>query len=307
MTSTPRREREYTHIAAGTAVLERGRIKGERLVFDDPQAFGRALTDGVFLVDIPEDVNVGTGDAFSRQFHRGPSNPPYGRFRDVGSDAFGDPLLGFHRRANQTEQFLLERRFWHTHFPTGLIVLGEALTRLSRHILCTVLAHTGIPADDWPRATGNCSQNRGTYHLTFNHYRPNHLDLGLNPHKDDGFMTILRATTPGLEVDRHGKWEPVTPDVGCFVINFGLAMEILTAATRTPVTAIMHRVSRQTSERFSFAHFTSSTRTPGEDDSIYRYRPGTGLERVGSSRDLIDENYANSDAPEGRDAGDARA
>ncbi|MFD9904553.1 2OG-Fe(II) oxygenase family protein [Streptomyces sp. NPDC059063] len=245
---------------------------------------------------------MAAGDAFARQFYEGPAATPYGRFRDIGSDQFGDPLLGFHQRVNQIEQFLLERRFWSAGYPAEIAALGEALTRLARAVLCSVLTHVGIPERDWRRATGGCSRAEGSYHLTFNHYRPAREEIGLSSHKDDGFLTILRTTAPGLEVSREDHWETVPADPGCFIVNFGLSMEILTASSRMPVAAIMHRVARQQDDRSSFGHFSSSGCLPGEDEGIYRYVHGSGLERVCGSRELIDENdyeiYAGTDAPE---------
>ncbi|MBA6440732.1 2OG-Fe(II) oxygenase family protein [Streptomyces sp. GMR22] len=252
-------------------------------------------------MEIPAEIDVSAGDTFARQFYRGPSTAPYGRFRTIGSDHFGDPLLGFHQRINQIEQFLLERRFWATDYPPEIAELGEALTRLSQQVLCSVLHHVGIPEEDWARATGGCSQSAGSYHLTFNHYRPAHEDIGLSSHKDDGFLTVLRTTSPGLEVARGDHWEVVPADPDCFVINFGLAMEILTSGSDTPVAAIMHRVARQREDRSSYGHFSSSGCLPGQDQGIYRYAQGTGLERVCGSRELIDENdyeiYAGTEAP----------
>ncbi|MDG9719749.1 2OG-Fe(II) oxygenase family protein [Streptomyces sp. DH24] len=267
----------------------------------DSGARDRALRDGVFFLEIPAELDLSAGDAFARQFYRGPSAAPYGRFRDIGSDHFGDPLLGFHQRINQIEQFLLERRFWATDYPPEIAALGEALTRLSQQVLCSVLAHVGIPEQDWARATGGCFRSAGSYHLTFNHYRPTHEDIGLSSHKDDGFLTVLRTTAPGLEVARGDHWEVVPADPDCFIVNFGLSMEILTADSGTPVAAIMHRVARQREDRSSYGHFSSSGCLPGQDQGIYRYVRGVGLERVCGSRELIDENdheiYAGTEAP----------
>lgn len=247
-------------------------------------------------------MDMSAGDAFARQFHQGRAAEPYGRFRDLGSDHFGDPLLGFHRRINQIEQFLLERRFWADAYPPEITALGEALTGLSRLVLRSVLAHVGIPEHHWRQATGGCSQSAGSYHLTFNHYRPAHEDIGLSSHKDDGFLTILRTTSPGLEISRDQHWETVPAEPGFFIVNFGLSMEILTAKSLAPVAAIMHRVARQQNDRSSFGHFSSSGCLPGEDEGVYRYEHGAGLERLCGSRELIDENdyeiYAGTDDPE---------
>ncbi len=289
--------------AAGEADLARARLDGDRLEFASPALRDRALADGIFLLQVPPDLELHHGDAFAAEFYRGAAAAPYGRFRDLRSDAFGDPLLGFHERINQIEQFLLERRFWNRHYPQPIAQLGEALTRLSQRILCAVLDHVQLPRAEWARATGGCSQQLGSYHLTFNHYRPQHDGCGLSSHKDDGFLTILRTTLPGLEVNRAGRWERVPIDPAHLVINFGLSMEILTAASAAPVAAIMHRVSHQTQDRSSFGHFTSSRCAPGEDAGIYRYVAGRGLERVCDSRQLIDNNdheiYQGTDRPEG--------
>ncbi|MEI5100701.1 2OG-Fe(II) oxygenase family protein [Streptomyces sp. PmtG] len=274
----------------------------EGLDFGGSAARNRAFRDGVFLLEIPDDLDVSVGDTFARQFHEGPAATPYGRFRDLRSDRFGDPLLGFHQRVNQIEQFLLERRFWSGTYPPEITELGEALTRLSRRVLCSVLSHVGIPERDWPRATGGCARAAGSYHLTFNHYRPAREDIGLSSHKDDGYLTVLRTTTPGLEVSRDTHWETVPAAPDCFIVNFGLSMEILTAGSRMPVAAIMHRVARQAEDRTSFGHFSSSGCLPGDDEGIFRYVRGVGLERVCGSRELIDENdyeiYAGTEAPD---------
>ncbi len=283
------------------AELARAWLDGDDLRFAEPSQQARALADGVFLLRIPPGTSLAAGDAFARQFYQGPDFPPYGRFRALGAEIFNDPLLGFHERVNQIEQFLLEKRFWDSHYPAEIASLGDALNTLSRCVLRAVLAHVGIPQEDWLRATGGCSELAGSYHLTFNHYRPAHQGCGLSSHKDDGFLTILRTTAPGLEINRAGRWERVPVEETSFVINFGLSMEILTAASRAPVAAIMHRVSHQSQDRSSFGHFTSSRCEPGQDAGIYRYIAGAGLELVCASRELIDNNdheiYQGTDRP----------
>ncbi|WP_328691777.1 2OG-Fe(II) oxygenase family protein [Streptomyces caniferus] len=299
------RKRVDTQLVTSTAALERARIEGDCLIFEgDDQAWKRALGDGLFLLAIPPELGVRGGDAFSAQFYQGASAPPYGRYRELTSEHFGDALLGFHQRTNQIEQFLLERRFWERCYPPEIAELGEELTHLSRQVIRSVLCYAGIPEKDWEQATGGCTEAAGSYHLTFNHYRPAHDANGLNSHKDDGFITLLRATAPGLEVSRADRWEAVVPEPGYFIINFGLSMEILTAHCAAPVTAIMHRVARQTTDRSTFGHFSSSNCAPGSDEGIYRYLPGIGLDRVCGSRELIDENdseiYEGTVNPEGR-------
>ncbi len=157
-------------------------------------------------------------------------------------------------------------------------------------MLRAILSLTDIDPEFWSLATGGASDAQGSYHLTFNHYRPRFAGVGLASHKDDGFLTLLRTTEPGLEVNRNDRWEALEPSSDHFVVNFGLSMEVLTRGSSTPVRAIMHRVRHQTHDRCSFAHFTSSHCTPGTEAGIYSYATGEGLRRVCSSRDIIDAN-----------------
>ncbi|WP_372424371.1 2OG-Fe(II) oxygenase family protein [Salinarimonas chemoclinalis] len=287
--------------ATGRADLVRARIEGDALVFDDGDSADRALHDGVFALAIPAALDLDPGDRFAAQFHEGFGARPYGCFRSVRSDVFGDPLLGFHERTNQIEQFLLERRFWASHYPAEIAALGEALTRLSGIVLRSVLARVGLPRSLWTRATGGCAALAGSYHLTFNHYRPAVEGIGLASHKDDGFLTILRTTSEGLEVNRAGAWERVAPDPRCFIVNFGLSMEMLTKGCAVPVAAIMHRVAHQAVDRSSFGHFTSSACGPGRAVDVFTYLDD-GLHRVCDARELIDANdheiYAGTRPPE---------
>ena len=295
-------KRVDTDPVTATADLRRAELDADGLHFVSVGDRAAALSDGVFLVRIPDGIPIPDGDAFASGFHRGPEHPPYGRFRDITAGRFGDPLLGFHQRVNQIEQFLLERRFWPTDYPQEIARLGERLTMLSRLILASVLDHVGVPTEERHTATGGCSDGTGSYHLTFNHYRPTMSSVGLSSHKDDGFLTILRTTTPGLEVNRNNRWERVPVDPDHFVINFGLSMELLTARSGSPVAAIMHRVTQQGEDRCSYGHFSSSNCLPGSDDGVYQWSPTEGLTRICGSRELIDLNdyeiYAGTDVPE---------
>lgn len=243
-----------------------------------------------FFLEIPLWIDLDECDSFASNFYRGDNIHKYGKFRDITSSCFDDPLLGFHTRSDQIEQFLLERRFWKNIYPNAITNTGINLIRLSTIILRSILELTEIPIEDWSTATGCCIDTRGTYHLTFNHYRPYFQGIGLSSHKDDGFLTILRSNSPGLEVNIDNRWESVSPLENHFIINFGLSMEILTKNTIQPVNAIMHRVSHQLKDRHTFGHFTSSYCNPGEDAGIYSYSSKQGLFKICNSRELINLN-----------------
>jgi hypothetical protein len=276
--------------AETAASLQRAVLDGPELVFASASMLDQALDDGVFLLTVPHSMDFTACDAFARQFYTGSEHLSYGRYRHLTGDRFGDELLGYHERSNQIEQFLLERRLWQAVYPPEIDASGIALTAIAGRVLRAILKLTDIPIRHWPEATGGCSVESGSYHLTFNHYRPAQPGIGLSSHKDDGFVTILRTTSPGLEINHCNRWESVTPDPACFVINFGLSMEILTRQSSRPVSAIMHRVQHQTADRFSFGHFSSSFCTPGSESGIYGYDSRRGLRRICSSRELIDAN-----------------
>lgn len=272
------------------ASLERARVEHDELIFSSEPGQHAALRDGIFLLKIPTTIDLSAGDTFANEFYRGSISKRYGKFRSITSEYFGDPLLGFHERSNQIEQFLLERRFWKRDYPVELARIGERMGALAHTVLRSVLRLTDIPQNDWAKATGGCSDAAGSYHLTFNHYRPAFPGVGLSSHKDDGFLTILRTTAPGLEINRNEAWESVDPDSEYFVVNFGLSMEALTRESAQPIAAIMHRVRHQTIDRFSFGHFSSSFCEPGAEVGIYCFNPDSGLRWVCTSRNLIDAN-----------------
>lgn len=296
------KKRIDTREVTGTADLRKGYIRNDKLVFDRTEDRDQAFQEGIFFLEIPKELEIKAGQIFADQFYRGQSFPPYGHFRDINSSQFDDPLLGFHQRINQIEQFLLERRFWAHHYPPEISLLGESLTYIAKQIVCSVLEYTEIPNVEWARATGGCAEASGSYHLTFNHYRSELEGVGLSSHKDDGFVTILMTTAAGLEVNRKNRWEAVPIEPSCFIVNFGLSMQILTSKCIHPVAAIMHRVAHQGQDRSSFGHFSSSNCRQDSDQGIYYYLPNIGLERLCSSRKLIEMNdheiYNGTEMPE---------
>ena len=269
---------EVPQSAASTADLVCARMEAGQLRFSSQEDRHQAFSTGVFLLHIPDDLDVGAADQFANEFYRGDASL-YGGFKALTSTSFDDALLGFHRWVDQIEQFLLERRFWGSHYPVEIALIGEQMTALSQQIVCAALEFAGIPPSVWLRGSGSCSHAEGAYHLTFNHYRTQLDAVGLSSHKDDGFLTILRTTRQGLEVNRCDRWERVDATQDLFVINFGLSMEILTARCPSPVSAILHRVSQQTEDRTSFGHFSSSNFIE-RDQGCFTYCPEQGLQRA---------------------------
>ncbi|MFI1972447.1 hypothetical protein BLA24_33470 [Streptomyces cinnamoneus] len=261
-------------------------LRGGELVFSTPGGIEQALRDGFFHVEQPEGLDLTAGDRFARGFYL-PGEPdstdPFRGFQHWTSERLG-PRQGYYcRDDDQTEQFFLESAHWDSVYPQALARQAEAMRSLALDVLRAVLAHLELPPELWDEATGRCLSARGTYNLTFNHFRPEVPRRGLNVHKDSGWVTVLRSTDPGLEVERDGAWHPIDPRPGTFIVNFGCAIEILTRDTRTPVAAVAHRVVQQPRtderkpDRFSYALFVDSSLDEDICPGLFRYEPGTGL------------------------------
>lgn len=71
----------------------------------------------------------------------------------------------------------------------------------------------------------------GTQGIRMNYYPPcvqANKVMGLTPHSDATGLTILLQVNevPGLQIKRAGKWVPVKPIPGAFIINIGDIIEV---------------------------------------------------------------------------------
>jgi isopenicillin N synthase-like dioxygenase len=77
--------------------------------------------------------------------------------------------------------------------------------------------------------------------------------VGLGAHTDYECFTLLRSTSPGLEVlNGEGTWIDAPPRAGAFVLNIG---DLLETWTNGQFVATSHRVRKVTEERWSFPLF----------------------------------------------------
>ena len=121
---------------------------------------------------------------------------------------------------------------------------------------------------------GKVTDNNGLYHLLFNHYRSERALVGLSPHKDFGFITLLNIKT-SLIVSSHGVWGTILPKADHFIVNFGRALEMLVNDTHK-LTAIVHAVEqiRDQDGRVSFGLSAESA----SDSALYRLSKNGSLE-----------------------------
>ncbi|MCG8917732.1 hypothetical protein L6E12_18285 [Actinokineospora sp. PR83] len=278
---------------------QRAQVRDGRLQFREPDGLDRALRDGFFFVDQPPDTDLTGGDRFARSFYLpADSGDPYRGFRGWDEQGLGKHQGYFGRDEDQTEQFFLSSAHWKDVYPPEVADQAARMRDFALVVLRSVLARLDLPESQWDTATGGCLSGRGTYTLTFNHFRPQVRARGLNVHKDSGWVTVLRSTEPGLEVLRDGEWHPINPTPGAFIVNFGCAMEILTAQSATPVSAVAHRVGEQNSrggpDRFSYALFVDSSLDGEVSPGMFRYEPGRGLVLAGRFDEFLDRILGNT-------------
>lgn len=279
------------------------RFDDGELIFDTPDGFVRALADGFFFVQKPAGFDLSAGDHFAANFYldrRGDADDAYRGFRVLNAERLAEREGYYCRDADQVEQFFLEARFWDDVFPAALSRQASEMRNFSVAVIRAILERLDLPYEILDKATGGILSGQGTYHLTFNHFRPQIRARGLNTHKDSGWITMLRSLEPGLEVRRGRQWLPIVPRPDAFVMNFGCAIEILTRDTLTPVAAVAHRVIEQpvrpngVPDRFSYALFVDSSLDTRQCEGLYRFDPQVGLALATDFNTFLDKILANT-------------
>lgn len=299
MNTNPRTDADPPAAADRWAGWQRAWLDGEVLRLHQADGITRALRDGFFFVDQPPDLALAAGDRFAQRFYLpADAADPFTGFDRWTQDTLGPRQGYFRREEDQTEQFFLESASWRDVYPAELVAQADAMRSFALDVLRAVLAELNLPMELWDEATGRCLSSRGTYYLTFNHFRPHVRARGLNIHKDSGWITVLRSLEPGLEVLRGDDWTPIDPIPGTFIVNFGCAMEILTRHSATPVAAVAHRVVEQPRaakpDRFSYALFVDSSLDENVCPGLFSYRPGSGLRLEANFGDFLTEIVQNT-------------
>ena len=212
----------------------------QRLVFPIEEDLGRAWALGVFYLKIPDPVHLES----AREFGCGLLDPdsPYRKIPQYGD------LEGFIAlENNQQTKLALRRHHWEQHYPADITQFGRELDQIGVAVIREVLRQSGIPEALWSRASGGYAAGEGTAFLNFVHYDTRNPDLGLRPHTDYGFVTILDATAVGLQIKIAGDFVDVPVLPGHLVINFGEALHFITAHSERSVGAVVHRVLSQKS------------------------------------------------------------
>ena len=216
-------------------------ISGEqRLVFASASDFDCAWDVGIFYLRIPENLDLDDARQFGRELIS--LDSAYRQIVQYGK------LEGFIAlENNQQTKLALRRERWDQHYPADVAAFGRQLDTIGIAIIREVFNQSGIPETLWDRASGGYTSGGGDAFLNFVHYDTRNPDWGLRPHTDYGFITILDASAPGLQIEIDGQFQavPILPDH--LIINFGEALHFITAHSDRPVGAVVHRVLSQQS------------------------------------------------------------
>ena len=238
MTTASYQQAALSH-AIPLASIARHAPSGEhRLTFSSREDLDRAWELGLFYLKTPEHLDLDSARQFGRELIDDSS--AYRRIPKYGE------LEGFIAlENNQQTKLALRRERWDQHYPAHIAAFGRELDKMGIAIMREVLRQSRIPEPLWDRASGGYASGGGDAFLNFVHYDTRNPDWGLRPHTDYGFVTILDASAPGLQIEIDGEFEDVPVLQGHLIINFGEALNFITAYSDRAVTAVRHRVLSQ--------------------------------------------------------------
>ena len=234
----------------------------------------RAWELGLFYLRTPDSLDLEAARQFGRELIA--TDSPYRRVPHFGE------LEGFIAlENNQQTKLALRRERWAQHYPKQITAFGRKLDTIGIAIIREVFRQSGIPEVLWDRASGGYASGGGDAFLNFVHYDTRTSDWGLRPHTDYGFVTILDASAPGLQIEISGEFEDVPVMPGHLIINFGEALNFITAYSDRAVSAVTHRVVSQRSTdpvRHGVVYFAN----PDLDGMLWQF-DASGEERGSSS------------------------
>ena len=246
----------------------------EHLAFVSDSDLEVAWDLGLFYLETPDELDLESARQFGRELIS--TDSPYRKIPQYGE------LEGFIAlENNQQTKLALRRERWGQHYPEHIAAFGRQLDTVGIAIIHEVFRQSGIPEALWDRASGGYASGGGDAFLNFVHYDTRTPDWGLRPHTDYGFVTILDASAPGLQIEISGEFEDVPVLPGHLIINFGEALNFITAHSDRAVSAVTHRVVSQQSTdpvRYGIVYFAN----PDLDGMLWQF-DASGEEQGSSS------------------------
>jgi isopenicillin N synthase-like dioxygenase len=251
----------------------------QRLVFASASDFDHAWDVGIFYLRIPENLDLDDARQFGRELIS--LDSAYRQIVQYGK------LEGFIAlENNQQTKLALRRERWDQHYPADVAAFGRQLDTIGIAIIREVFNQSGIPETLWDRASGGYTSGGGDAFLNFVHYDTHNPDWGLRPHTDYGFITILDASAPGLQIEIDGQFQAVPILPGHLIINFGEALHFITAHSDRPLGAVVHRVLSQQSTdpiRHAIVYFAN----PDLDGILWQFDVRGEIKGSSSVEDLF--------------------
>ena len=267
-----------SHIPVATLSNDSASTAGH-LSFVTPGDLDRAWGLGLFYLKTPNDLDLESARQFGKELIA-PDSP----YRQVPQ--YGE-LEGFIAlENNQQTKLALRRERWGQHYPEHIAAFGYQLDTIGIAIIREVFRQSGIPEALWDRASGGYAAGGGDAFLNFVHYDTRTPDWGLRPHTDYGFVTILDASAPGLQIEMLGEFQDVPVLPGHLIINFGEALNFITVHSDRAVSAVTHRVVSQRSTdpvRHGIVYFAN----PDLDGRLWQFDASGEKQGSSSVRDLF--------------------
>lgn len=139
-------------------------------------------------------------------------------------------------------------------FQSAVKAYYNAMLALSRTLFKGFALALGLPEDTFVKHLHNPPSQLRLIHY-FDNPNAKEDDSGIGAHTDYEFFTILLPTAPGLQVlNGANEWINVPLLDGCFVINIGDMMEVVSSGQYV---ATSHRVRQVKQERYAFPFFSS--------------------------------------------------
>lgn len=241
----------------------------------------QAQQDGFFYVEIPEGCRekIEATIKFGNQL----------RTNDALKSLDLGMRLGYQERhGTQAVAFCAMKNQWEDVYPGPVKDLAEIMNQVALDILKISLEHLSIPSDLWSPATGELTDDKGSNVFSVNSYQQGEQKIGLIPHKDMGWITVLFIDKVGLETSLDGKnWTSIPPKEGYFVINFGKAFELLINSSEK-LRASVHRVRRLEEERLSFGIFINHS----EGTHIHQINGAGKIEPVKTYEEYLSDCFS---------------
>ena len=252
-------------------------ISGDKhLAFASDSDLEVAWDLGLFYLKTPDELDLESARQFGKELIA--TDSPYRQVPQYGE------LEGFIAlENNQQTKLALRRERWGQHYPAQIAAFGRQLDTIGIAIIREVFRQSGIPETLWDRASGGYASGGGDAFLNFVHYDTRTPDWGLRPHTDYGFVTILDASAPGLQIEMNGEFQDVPVLPGHLIINCGEALNFITAHSDRAVSAVTHRVVSQRSTdpvRHGIVYFAN----PDLDGMLWQF-DASGEEQGSSSVD----------------------